>query len=183
METLLTFFSDPVVTRAIGATLSIVLLFSALQKLRDPVVFAAAVENYRLLPDALVPIVARGLPLLELAAGVLLLFPETCILGGYLTLALLAAVTSAVAINLNRGNTNIDCGCGGLSSQPLSWVLVARNVMLMALVGLAMHESGGRDLVWADYFTAAGAVLAMVGLYAAANQLMTNAPMALAIRK
>jgi len=104
-------------------------------------------------------------------------------LGGYLTLALLAAVTSAVAINLNRGNTNIDCGCGGLSSQPLSWLLVARNMMLMALVGLAMHESVGRDLVWADYFTAAGAVLAMVGLYAAANQLMTNAPMALAIRK
>ncbi|WP_265945073.1 MauE/DoxX family redox-associated membrane protein [Dechloromonas sp. A34] len=82
MEILIAFFLDPVVTRAIGATLSIVLLFGALQKLRDPVVFAGAVENYRLLPDALLPVAAHGLPLLELAAGVLLLFPETCLLGG-----------------------------------------------------------------------------------------------------
>jgi len=183
MEILLAFFLDPVVTRAVGATLSIVLLFGALQKLRDPVVFAAAVENYRLLPDAFVPLAARSLPVLELAAGVLLLFPETCLLGGGLALMLLAVVTSAVAINLLRGNANIDCGCGGLSSQPLSWALVVRNALLMALVGLAMQESIGRDLVWADYFTVGGAVLALVGLYVSANQLMTNAPLALAVRK
>src|SRR5574343_377897 len=100
MDILIAFFLDPVVTRAIGAVLSIVLLFGALQKLRDPVVFAGAVENYRILPEALVPLAARGLPILELAAGVSLLFPETCLLGGYLALALLAVVTAAVAINL-----------------------------------------------------------------------------------
>ena len=183
MEILIAFFLDPVVTRAVGAMISIVLLFGALQKLRDPVVFAAAVENYRLLPEVLVPVAARSLPLLELAAGVLLLFPETNLLGGGLAFLLLVTVTSAVAINLLRGNAGIDCGCGGLSSQPLSWSLVVRNVLLMALVGLATQESIGRDLVWADYFTVAGAVLALVGLYVSANQLMTNAPLALAVRK
>lgn len=183
MDILITFFLDPVVTRAIGAALSIVLLFGALQKMRDPVVFAGAVENYRLLPEALVPLAARGLPLLELAAGLLLLFPETCLLGGYLALTLLAVVTAAVAINLLRGNASIDCGCGGVSSQPLSWALVGRNALLMALVSVAMQESAGRDLVWADYFTVGGAVLALVGLYVSANQLMTNAPLALAVRK
>jgi hypothetical protein len=183
MNILVAFFLDPAVTRAVGATLSIVLLFGALQKLRDPVVFAGAVENYRLLPDTLLPLAARGLPLLELAAGVLLLFPETCLLGGGMALLLLVIVTSAVAINLLRGNAGIDCGCGGLSSQPLSWALVGRNVLLMLLVGIAVQESSGRALVLADYFTVGGAVLALVGLYVSANQLMTNAPLALAVRK
>lgn len=183
MDSLFAFLADPVVTRSVGAALSIVLLAGAWQKLRDPEVFAGAVENYRLLPAALVPLVARGLPVVELTAGALLLFPETCFLGGMLTLALLAAVTAAVAINLARGHDRIDCGCGGLSSQPLSWALVARNAVLMALVGLAVQEGVGRPLVWADYFTVGGAILALVGLYVSANQLMTNAPLALAIRK
>jgi len=183
METLFTFFLDPVVTRAVGAMLSIVLLAGAWQKFRDPEVFAGAVENYRLLPEALLPLAARGLPVLELAAGLLLLFPETAFLGGVLALLLLTTVTAAVAINLARGNANIDCGCGGLSSQPLSWSVVARNAVLMALVGLAVQEGAARTLVWADYFTVGGAVLALVGLYVSVNQLMTNAPLALAVRK
>lgn len=183
MDSVLAFLLDPVVTRAIGATLSIVLLSGALQKLRDPVVFAAAVENYRLLPEALVPVTARALPVVELAAGGLLLFPETCLWGGALALLLLVVVSTAVAINLGRGHTAIDCGCGGLSSQPLSWALVGRNAILIALVGVAVQESAGRTLVWADYFTVGGAVLALVGLYVSANQLMTNAPLALAVRK
>jgi hypothetical protein len=53
----------------------------------------------------------------------------------------------------------------------------------MVLAGIAMQESIGRDLVWADYFTVAGAVLALVGLYVSVNQLMTTAPLALAVRK
>lgn len=183
MDSAFLFLADPVVTRAVGAMLSIVLLVGAWQKLRDPVVFAGAVENYRLLPTALVPLVARGLPLVEGGAGVLLLYPDTCFLGGMLTLGLLATVTLAVVINLLRGHTRIDCGCGGLSGQPLSWGLVARNAVLMALVGLAVQEGAGRPLVWADYFTVGGAILALVGLYVSVNQLMTNAPLALAIRK
>lgn len=183
MDSALAFLLDPVVTRAVGATLSIVLLSGALQKLRDPVVFAAAVDNYRLLPEALVPVTARALPVVELAAGGLLLFPETCLWGGALALLLLVVVSTAVAINLGRGHTAIDCGCGGLSSQPLSWALVGRNAILIALVGVAVQESAGRSLVWADYFTVGGAVLALVGLYVSANQLMTNAPLALAVRK
>lgn len=183
MDSLLAFIADPVITRALGATLSVVLLVGAWQKLKDPVVFAAAVDNYRLLPERLTPLAAGLLPLVELAAGGLLLFPDTAFVGGLLALFLLFVVTSAVGINLLRGHTRIDCGCGGLSGQPLSWALVVRNGLLMAMVGLAMQESVGRSLVWADYLTVGGAVLALVGIYVSANQLMTNAPLALAVRK
>ena len=183
METLLSLFSDPVVTRALGATLSVVLLVGAWHKLKDPLVFAAAVDNYRLLPERMSPLVAGVLPMVELAAGGLLLFPETAFIGGLLALLLLATVTSAVAINVLRGHTRIDCGCGGLSGQPLSWALVVRNGLLMGMVALAMQEGAARTLVWADYLTVGGAVLALVGIYVSANQLMTNAPLALAVRK
>lgn len=173
---------DPVLTRALGAALSVVLLAGAWQKLREPEVFAAALDNYRLLPDALVPIVARLLPLVELAAGLLLLFPATVVYGGMLSLALLQLVTAAVIANLMRGHTDIDCGCGGLSQQPLSWGLVGRNAVLVAMAILAMHDDAGRDFVWIDYLTLLGVVLAVLGLYVSANQIMANAPRALPVR-
>jgi hypothetical protein len=118
-----------------------------------------------------------------LAAGLLLLFPATVAYGGALSIALLTAVTAAVAVNLARGHADIDCGCGGLSQQPLSWGLVGRNVVLAAMAGLAMHDEAGRDFVWIDYLTLLGAVLAVLGLYVSANQLMANAPRALAVRQ
>lgn len=183
MDALLSLLTDPVITRSLGATVSIVLLVGAWHKLKDPVVFAGAVENYRLLPESLVPVVARLLPALELTAGGLLLFPETLALGGLLALLLLFVVSAAVGINLLRGHTRIDCGCGGLSGQPLSWGLVVRNAALMGMTALAMQEGIGRPLVWADYLTVGGTVLALVGIYISANQLMTNAPLALAVRK
>lgn len=183
MEVTAAFLLDPVVTRAVGAALAVVLLAGAWHKLRDIAVFAAAVENYRLLPSALVPAVAWTLPVLESAAGVLILFADTRVAGGALAALVLAATSGAVAINLLRGHTAIDCGCGGLSSQPLSWSLVARNVVLLALVVLAVQDDLGRPLVWADYFTAGGAVLALLGLYSCINQLMSNAPFMSAVRK
>lgn len=173
---------DPVLTRALGAALSVVLLAGAWQKLREPEVFAAAVENYRLLPETLVPLFARLLPLVELAAGLLLLFPATVVHGGTLSIVLLQLVTAAVIANLMRGHADIDCGCGGLSQQPLSWGLVARNAVLFGMAIVAMHDEAGRDFVWIDYLTLLGVVLAVLGLYVSANQLMANAPRALSVR-
>ena len=138
MDTLGLFFLDPVVTRAVGASLSIVLLAGAWQKLRDPVVFAGAVENYRLLPAPLVPLVARGLPLLELAAGLLLLFPETCFLGGA---AALAGVVGAGLLGGSRavGETMIVVMAAGLAANltinPLEAVTTVTAQIVTLLVG------------------------------------------------
>lgn len=148
MEAIVAFLDDPVVIRSLGAMLSVLLLIGSWQKLRDMVVFAAAVDNYRLLPESLVTPVAWAVALSEAAAGVLLLLNDTTAAGAWFSLALLATVTSAVVINLLRGHTAIDCGCGGLSSQPLAWSLVARNVVLMGIALLAAQEGSSRPLVW-----------------------------------
>lgn len=177
---------DPVIARALGAALAVVFLAGAGQKIREPLLFRAALENYRLLPEILLGPVARGLPLLEGAAGVLLLLAETRHAGGGLAASLLLVVTLAVAINLWRGNADIDCGCGGLGAQgdeqPLSWGLVARNALLLAALPLAIADGSQRALVWFDYLTVACATLALLGLYLSANQLLANQPRLQAMR-
>lgn len=180
------FLVDPVIARALGAALSVVFLAGAWQKFREPLLFRAALENYRLLPERFIDLVARGLPLLEGAAGVLLLFAETRSIGGGLAALLLFVVTVAVAINLWRGNADIDCGCGWLGAeggeQPLSWGLVARNALLVAALPLALADGSQRTLVWIDYLTVACATLALLGLYLSANQLLANQPRLHAMR-
>ncbi len=182
MDNFSAFLFDPVVTRTFASALAVILLVGGWQKMRDPEVFAAAVENYRLLPDGLAMPTARLIPWIEILAGGMLLFPESCALGALLTAGLLAVVTAAVAINLMRGNRAIDCGCGSLSSQPLSWGLVLRNGVLLLLTLPASQQGSGRSLFVGDYLTLVGGVLALVGLYVCTNQLLSNSPLQLSNR-
>ncbi len=154
---------DPVLARACGAAIAVVLLTGAWQKLRDMAVFEASVDLYRLLPDGLVPLFARGFPLLEALAGTALLF--------------------GVVLNLLRGHTTIDCGCGGADGHTtLSWALPARNAVLLLVAVLGGQDGSGRALMWIDYLSVAGGTLALVGLYATANQLMANHPRLIQLR-
>jgi uncharacterized membrane protein YphA (DoxX/SURF4 family) len=177
---------DPVLQRSLAAALAIILLTGAWQKLRDPVLFAAAVENYRLLPDSLIAPLARLLPWWEAAAGALLLLPDWRQVGAMLTIALLLTVTAAVAINILRGHREIDCGCGGLTAQvgdqTLSWGLVTRNLLMIGASLLTMAGEVGRETVWIDYLSVAGGTLGLTGLYLASNQLLANRPRLDALR-
>lgn len=178
--------ADPVLAHALAGAVALVLLIGAAQKLRDWPSFRSALDAYRLLPGVLVAPVALALPALELIAGCALLAPAYRGAGAMLAVALLATVTGAVAINLRRGRTDIDCGCGGAEGrQRLSWGLVARNVVLMAgvaFVSLGAQEGGARALGGLDYATVAFASVAFYGLYACASQLLANRPLLLGSR-
>lgn len=177
---------DPVATSTLSAVLSVIFLTGAWQKLRDLPLFQANVENYRLLPDNLAWPAAFLLPLWELAAGVLVLFDPVRTAGAALAIGLLSVVTAAVVINLLRGRTEIDCGCGSLGGhvgdQTLSWGLAIRNLVLVVAALLALREDAARNLVWIDYLSVAGGTLGLLGLYVTANQLMANNPRLLALR-
>jgi hypothetical protein len=177
---------DPAVARAVGAALSVLLLTGGWQKLRDPALFRAKLENYRLLPESQLWQVALLLPLWEISAGALLLFPSTRVAAALLTTGLLCVVTAAVIINLGRGRSGIDCGCAGfgghVGEQPLSWALAARNAVLLAAALLVTAEEGARVMLWIDYLSVAGGTLGLLGLYVTANQLMANEPRLQALR-
>jgi hypothetical protein len=103
---------------------------AGLAKLRHRELLTGVVANYRLLPSAMVSPVAVLLPPAELVLGTALL------LGGHWlaatgAVALLLIFAAAMAINIGRGRSQIDCGCGRSQlRQPLSWLLVGRNVAL-----------------------------------------------------
>jgi uncharacterized membrane protein YphA (DoxX/SURF4 family) len=174
---------DPTLPHIFAALLAIVFLGGAWQKLRDKDGFVLAVEQYRLLPASWAPPAAWALLLAEACAGLLLLPLATRALGAVLALAVLAAVTLAVAVNLLRGRRAIDCGCGGPEGgQHLSWGLVLRNLLLGLASALSLAAEAPRELVWLDGLTVVAGTLALYGLYAAANQLMANRPRLLKLR-
>ena len=165
---------DPVFAHAAAAGLGAVLLLGAIDKLREPAMFRDAVENYRLLPAAAVPALARALPLFEALAGALLLPGSTRPLGALLALALLLLVTAAIVINLLRGRDRIDCGCGGNLHTPLGIGLVLRNSVLMLLALVAAAPMAGRAVVWLDVAAAGFATLFGLGLYFLVNAMLSH---------
>jgi uncharacterized membrane protein YphA (DoxX/SURF4 family) len=113
--------------------LGTVFALAGLAKLPRRAQFEDAVRGYRLVPDRLAPPIARWLPVLELAAGALLLLglataPVAALLG-----AVLVVFTGAVAINLARGRA-IDCGCYGAGpARTIGWSTLVRNLGLLAM--------------------------------------------------
>jgi hypothetical protein len=126
----------------IGAAILIaaVMASAAVFKLVRLGAFRSELEDYDLLPTALIPLSAVLIPALELLSAVLILMPSMRVWGALLTVLLLAVFSGALVINLRRGRSSISCACFGRSSQALGWDLVIRNVLLIGaaiLVGAA----------------------------------------------
>jgi hypothetical protein len=169
--------------RASALAAGVVLTLGALAKLRDWPAFRAAVAAYRLLPDPLVTIVALLLPVLEALAGAALLVDDLHVAGASAAIAVVGVATTAVAINVRRGRTDIDCGCNGLEGrQRLSWGLVARNTMLIVVLAAATLVPAPVIGSAAAAATLAGATLAFILLFVTASQLVANRPFLVELR-
>ena len=154
--------------------IAVILALAAVHALRHAAEFGDSVAQYRIGPRRLAPVAARLLPPLQLIAAGSLLVPVSSHAGAALGLCLMALFTGAIAVNLVRGRTFIDCGCGGARGQRLSAGLVLRNLTLMAGLGLviAAPPTGLID-AWTT-IGVTGASLTLIVMYFAANQLMTN---------
>jgi hypothetical protein len=169
--------------RALALAAGLVLITAALQKARDWPAFRDAVANYRLLADPLGPVVAVALPALEALAGAALLVDDLRVAGASLAIAVIGVATAAVAINVSRGRTDIDCGCGGAEGrQRLSWGLVARNVVLIAVLAAGALIPAPRMGSGVAAATLVAATLAFVALFVVASQLLANRPFLLELQ-
>ncbi len=96
--------------------LALVLLAAGGLKVADPSESVRAVRAYEVLPEAIVPLVGYGLPLLEIVLGGFLLIGFSirfaAISSAFLLLAFMIGIAQAAA----RGLT-IDCGCFGGGGQ------------------------------------------------------------------
>jgi len=135
--------------------------------------FAAQLQAYGLLPEPMVGPLARALPWLELAIAFALLMPLLRDAGAVAGSVLLLVYAIAMGINLLRGRSDIDCGCGD-APQKLSWWLVARNAALAALVLLPLAPETTRALQFSDFiFVVLLTLLLSIGALAL-DQLLRN---------
>jgi uncharacterized membrane protein YphA (DoxX/SURF4 family) len=118
----------------------VVFLLSGLAKLPRRAEFAAAVRNYRLVPDRAGEVIGNVLPPVELGAGALLALGLGIRPVAALLALFLLVFSGAVAVNLLRGRT-IDCGCfGPVAQRKITWLTVARNGILIAAAAVVVAE-------------------------------------------
>lgn len=124
---------------------ALVLVRAAAFKLADRQRFADVVRAYRLLPEGAVSPLAAVLPFIELVLAVGLVVPPSRPIAALAAGALLLVFAAAMGVNLARGRREIDCGCGDPArSQPIGWGLVARNLVLAAMLGACAAAPAGR---------------------------------------
>ncbi|MEJ2129149.1 MAG: MauE/DoxX family redox-associated membrane protein [Woeseiaceae bacterium] len=168
---------DPVISTILSIGFGLMLLLAAVHKLSAHAHFRAILADYRVLPASLVAPVAFLLPLLEVALGLAWLFSS---LQAWIpTVALLMVYTLGIAINLLRGRVHISCGCGfgksTGSSDALHPGLVIRNAGLILAAVVAALPVSTRTVGALDYMTLVAALLVVILVFAAANQLVRNA--------
>ncbi|HZS41967.1 MAG TPA: MauE/DoxX family redox-associated membrane protein [Polyangia bacterium] len=101
-------------------------------KLRDPTAFATEVTNYHFFPS-LAPYLAVTLPPAELVAGAgLIVLPREWRRAAALAVALLCAMFTVAVAQAVARHINVDCGCFGGASGPVTGVTVLRDLALLA---------------------------------------------------
>jgi len=168
---------DPVLSLMARLVITAIFASAAVHKLRDVRSFAAAVEDYGLLPRPIITPSAILFAAIELAVAAGLWLHALRTPAALAGAGLLTLYAGAIVINLMRGRRDIDCGCSwGSTPQPLSGWLVIRNVILVLMtLGTALPVAT-RSFGAADGIVAVLAALALLTLAAAAQALQANAP-------
>lgn len=166
--------ADPAAAGIIVGAVALILLGAAWHKLSEPNAFLSALAAYRLLPAAVLDPAARVVPWAEIAIAVGLLVPVTRVGALFAAAALFALYGLAIAVNLVRGRSYIDCGCGG-AAHPLSWGLVVRNGVLAAAALAVTVPTVDRPFDWLDAVTLVAGVLAFYVAYLMADELLRQA--------
>ncbi len=133
---------------ALRVVLGAVFVYAAYTKLRQSwLLFALSIDSYQILPEWGVLTLARTLPWLELAIGVLLLAGWKLRYVSIAATAMLALFFSVMVIQYARG-AGIDCGCFGVG-EALSIKTLARDagLMLASVALVVLARQGGEDAV------------------------------------
>lgn len=181
---------DSVLAGAAQSGVAITLLLASLAKARKAGAFRRALGAYHLLPDALVTPTAFAIIAAEALGAVALLFPISRSAGAAVSSALLVAFAAALAINIVRGHTEIDCGCfafgatgattdasaHGRATPSIGWWHVARALLLATLAATAFAQRVERAITPLDYLTLYAAVLLIVCTLLTLDALLANLP-------
>jgi putative oxidoreductase len=122
---------DPRLAALLRVGVGALFLYAGIAKGLSPAGFAEDIANYRMLPGALVPLVAVTLPWMEILAGMALV-TGWGVRGGALVVAgMLVVFAVGIGQALIRG-IDLSCGCFGAGEAPATWLMVGRNLLLIA---------------------------------------------------
>lgn len=170
---------DPLIIKAFSIGFGVLFLAAGLHKIVALHEFRATLSDYQLLPESLLPMITRVVPVVEvLLGGSWFASYYQQQLTALATAALLCSYAFAIGINLYRGRIHIDCGCsfGGKSTrtQLISGGLVVRNLVLASIALLTLLPATSRTLKIGDYILLLAIVIAGALVFAATNQLIAN---------
>jgi len=110
------------------------LVLASIDKIADPVAFAASIGNYQLIPHLPALVVATVLPWTELISGLFLVFGIFRRGAGLIAACLMAVFTALVISALARG---LDIACGCFTQDPaaarIGWGKVLEDGTLFVL--------------------------------------------------
>jgi peroxiredoxin len=143
--------------------LLVVFAIAATTKLADLAGTRRAVADFGV-PERIATTFGTALPLLELGIAALLAFSATATAGALTALAMLVLFSGAVGANLARGRTP-DCRCfGQVSSTPIGWATLARNLVLIVVAVLGAvalaSEPDASAVAWLGRLDATATALA-----------------------
>ncbi|NKB34424.1 MAG: hypothetical protein GKR91_15135 [Pseudomonadales bacterium] len=174
---------DPVIQLLISIGFSLLFIVAGLHKLGNRLRFQGIIEAYQVVPKSWVPLLVIKIGVIETALGIAWLIGNS-VLVPLLSAVLLSSYILAISLNLYRGRTYIDCGCGfsafagkkeiDAGIQQLSFGLVLRNYLLIALALIAVLPSTGRVLGTIDFFGITVGLISLLLIYSAVNQLLSN---------
>jgi len=137
-------FPPPVLELIVRLVLAGIFIYSGGNKLMGPAAFAEIVGGFGLLPDALVTPAAVILPVVEMVAGVGLVF---AIRGSLSVVTALLVLFIAVLVYGIHIGLDIDCGCFGPEDPEQAYkglkAALARDAVMMAAV-VFIYWSRGR---------------------------------------
>ena len=123
---------NPAVLMVLRVALAGIFIYASYQKILHPVEFADIIENYQILPIAVVPLVAVWLPWTELVASVVLVVGVWTRAAGLLLSVLMFVFIAGLVQAMARG-IDIQCGCFSLDPEAAvrNWASLWQEFLLL----------------------------------------------------
>lgn len=161
---------DPVFALTLRICFTYLFASAATHKLHNLPSFRYTLTDYDLVPAKFVGALAVAVVSAEAYIALRMLFSTRI---QYAAAAVLTAYSFAIALNVVRGRTDLDCGCMGPAARtPLRWWLVARNMALVACVLLLSVPVTLRPFTWFDAALVLGATVTMFAVWVAVERVL-----------
>lgn len=120
------------------------LVYASFDKIRHPILFSIAIRDYRMTPMWAIDPLAWLIPRIELVGGGLLVLGLLTRVAAFVCGGLYAVFVIAIAQALLRGLNIENCGCGITPNEAVSWLLVLRDVALLAMCAIVFLSRASR---------------------------------------